>query len=112
MIRCDNCDVHIVVTSSRYYAYDHKFCSENCREYWIEMYTSPPPPPLSPPPSPPSPVNRIYAIISTLREYYTSPINGIYSIISTLREYYTSPKTPSLWDTLLFIPRILFSSAY
>ena len=92
MIRCDNCDVHIVVTSSRYYAYDHKFCSENCRVYWIEMYTSPPP--LSPPPSPPSPVNRIYAIISTLREYYTSP------------------KTPSLWDTLLFIPRILFSSAY
>ncbi len=110
MIRCDNCDVHIVITSSRYYAYDHKFCSENCREYWIDKYCNTPPPPPSPPS--PSPINGIYAIISTLREYYTLLVYRIYAIISTLREYYTSPKFPSHWDILLFIPRILFSSAY
>ena len=74
MIKCDNCDVHLIVTSSWYYAHDHKFCSNICRRYWVEIYrnTFPPTPPPTPPPISP-PVHGIYSILHTLRDYYTPP---------------------------------------
>jgi hypothetical protein len=75
---CDRCCCNIYSCNIRYYAYDHKFCSEKCRIIWIAHYNE-----IS--------KNYTYPIYHPEKVVYVA---SPYAKELTLREYINLPLEP------------------
>ena len=83
ILKCNECHKNIFTYSNSYFAHDHRFCSEQCRRYWILYREDDPDPIRIAQPLYPQIYNSQNRISSELifREYVNLPTTPIESSV-------------------------------